>query len=398
MSKATFQYSAFAIVWIVLAGTGNAGERYTGPWDMKELAKPPKVEWIEGSGPIRSLYYTGEPYRGKPTRVFAFYGAPEAAAPQSKRPAMVLVHGGGGTAFREWVEIWVKRGYAAIAMDLAGRRPDKTRLPDGGPDQGHRQKFDDLAEGVKNAWPYHAVANVVRAASLLESMPNVDSQRMGITGISWGGYLTCLVAGLDGRLKVAVPVYGCGFLHENSAWLKVFDRLGPEQTERWVKNFDPSQYLANAGMPMLFVNGSNDFAYPLDSYQKSYRLVKAPRTLCITVRMPHGHPAGWRPKEIGLFVDSVLKSGKSLAEIVTASRHAKAVRVTFKTVVPIKSAALHYTTDAGAWQKREWKSVPAKIQGDTANAVLPVASGIVYFVTLTDDRGAVVSTEHEVVP
>jgi hypothetical protein len=218
---------------------------------------------------------------------------------------------------------------------------------------------------------------------------------MGITGISWGGYLTSLVAGLDGRLKVAVPVYGCGFLHENSAWLKDFDRLGPELAKQWVKNFDPSQYLPGAQMPMLFVNGTNDFAYPLDSYQKSYRLAKGPRTLCVTVRMPHGHQAGWRPKEIGLFVDSVLNQGKPLARIVERSREGKNVTVQFKAAIPINSAALHYTTDTGAWQKREWKSMPAEVKGETATAVLPAAPGIVYFITLTDNREAVISTEHE---
>ena len=67
-------------------------------------------------------------------------------------------------------------------------------------------------------------------------------------------------------------------------------------------------------MPMLFVNGTNDFAYPLDSYQKSYRLVKD-RTLCVTVNMPHGHPQGWAPVEIGLFVDQHLRKGKPLAQI-----------------------------------------------------------------------------------
>lgn len=32
-------------------------------------------------------------------------------------------------------------------------------------------------------------------------------------------YMTCIAAGLDNRFKAAVPVYGCGFLHENSVWL-----------------------------------------------------------------------------------------------------------------------------------------------------------------------------------
>ena len=36
---------------------------------------------------------------------------------------MVLVHGGGGTAFAEWVKAWTSRGYAAIAMDTCGQIP-----------------------------------------------------------------------------------------------------------------------------------------------------------------------------------------------------------------------------------------------------------------------------------
>ena len=140
--------------------------------------------------------------------------------------------------------------------------------------------------------------------------PEVDKDRIGITGISWGGYLTCIVAGIDDRVKVAVPVYGCGFLDENSAWIEpCFKKMGPARTRRWADLFDPSRYLPGVTCPILFVNGTNDFAYPLDSYQKSYQLVKVPTDLCVTVRMPHGHPEGWKPQEIGLFVDSVLKQG-----------------------------------------------------------------------------------------
>ena len=36
--------------------------------------------------------------------------------------------------------------------------------------------------------------------------------------------------------------------------------------------WDLSVYLAHAAMPFLWVTGANDFAYPLDSLQKSYRL------------------------------------------------------------------------------------------------------------------------------
>src|SRR6185436_20794205 len=130
------------------------------------------------------------------------------------------------------------------------------------------------AADTREMWTYHAVAAVVRAHSLLRSLPEVDAKRVGITGISWGGYLTCIVAGIDSRFKVAVPVYGCGFLGENSCWKDTsLAAMTPEARELWLRLFDPSHYLANVRYPMLFVNGTTDFAYPLDSYQKSYRLV-----------------------------------------------------------------------------------------------------------------------------
>jgi dienelactone hydrolase len=305
---------------------------------------------------------------------------------------MVLVHGGGGTAFKEWAELWARRGYVALAMDLAGCGPDRKRLPDSGPDQGDKDKFQ--AEQLRDFWSYHAVANVIRGVSLLAARPDVDARRIGITGISWGGYLTCIVAGLDDRLKVAVPVYGCGFLHENSTWLDIFEKMPAERRKLWVENFEPSRYLGQARMPVLFVNGTNDFAYPLDSYRKSYRLVKD-YALCVTVNMPHGHRQGWAPAEIGLFIDQHLRQGKPLAHIASMKRDGQRVEVNFQATVPVKSAALHFTTDAGPWKQRKWQTRPARVEDGAVQVELPEARPLVYFLTLTDERKVTVSTEHE---
>ena len=87
---------------------------------------------------------------------------------------------------------------------------------------------------------------------------------------------------------------------------------------RW---WDPSVYLADAPMPILWVTGSNDFAYTLDALQESYSLPKGLRTLCIRLRMPHGHgPAGEAPKEIQVFADSFLKHGEPLARVTGQGR------------------------------------------------------------------------------
>jgi hypothetical protein len=148
------------------------------------------------------------------------------------------------------------------------------------------------------------------------------------------------------------------------------------------------------------VNGTNDFAYPLDSYQKSYRLVERIKPkLCVTVNMPHGHSQGWAPKEIGAFVDSVLKDGKPLVRLGTlARRDDNHVYASFEGSAKLKKAELHYTTDTGRWQGRKWRTLPATIddENNQIQAEIPTARPLVAFLTMIDDRGYTVSTDHVV--
>jgi cephalosporin-C deacetylase-like acetyl esterase len=155
------------------------------PWDLAALKKVPAFEWIRQKSGVHSMLYAGEKYRGKPTRVFAYYASPKTLGKggDDNVPGIVLVHGGGGTAFANWVELWAKRGYAAIAMDLAGCGEGRQRLPDGGPNQSHTEMFSTIDEPLENQWSYHAVANVVRGHSLLRSFKEVDADRIALTGI-----------------------------------------------------------------------------------------------------------------------------------------------------------------------------------------------------------------------
>lgn len=383
-----------------------AEPRHTGPWNVAELKKPPQAEFGAKSGLVQEVYYENVPFRGKPTRVFAYYARPaEGAGPF---PAMLLVHGGGGKAFREWAELWAARGYVALAMDLAGRGPDGMRLPDGGPDQDDAGKFGEFTDAtVGDMWTYHAVAAVLRGHSLLAERPEVRADQIGVTGISWGGYLTCIVAGVDDRVKAAVPVYGCGFLDHNSAWVGRLSQMPPELSARWIEQFDPSKYLPGATCPMLFVNGTNDFAYPLDSYQNSYRLPKGPVTLCIRVAMPHGHPPGWAPIEIGLFVDSIFRDGKPLPTIEPIKVSGETATTSFRGRTKVTTGELHYTTDDGLWKERKWQSRPASLESTvlvggvmfTGGTIkldpLPKERPLTFYMTVTDERGALVSTPHE---
>jgi dienelactone hydrolase len=386
------------IALALLVASLEAAERNTGPWEVKRLAEPPKAEWGEQQGLLQPVYFAGEPYHGQPTRVFAWYARPQGEGPF---PAMVLLHGGGGKAFPEWAKLWAERGYAALAIDLAGHGPDGKRLADGGPEQDDKTKFANFDDAsLRDMWTYHAVADALLGHSLLASRQEVDRDRIGVTGISWGGYLTCIVAGVDARLKCAVPVYGCGFLHEDSYWVEgSFNKMEAAQRARWVKHFDPSSYLAGVSCPIFFVNGTNDFAYPLDSYRRSYELVDQNLvTLRVTVNMPHGHQQGWAPPEIGLFVDSVLKQGAPLPRAVPPRAKAGYVSA-FETKVPLKSAEFHYTLDGGPWQKRKWATVKAELADNQVSVTPPAeltdhSGHATYFFTVRDERGAIVSSAH----
>jgi len=393
--------SAFIFAAGYMTTAAIAGGSNMIPWDVPALSTAPK--FIEdpklGTNGIKAIFYESLPWKGKPTRVFAYYGLP-ALEKGKKAPAMVLVHGGGGSAFIPWVKLWVDRGYAAISMDTCGcvsggGHINHQRHPAGGP--AGWGGVNQVDEEIGDQWTYHAVADVILAHSLIRSLPGVDPERVGITGISWGGYLTCIVAGVDPRFRFAAPVYGCGFLGDNSTWLNEFKKMGPEKAAKWLKLWDPSVYLPLARMPMLWVDGSNDFAYPMDSVQKSYRLPDAPRTLCTRVRMPHGHGGpGENPAEIFAFADSLFNKGVPLAKITGQGREGLNAFATFTNQAPISRAELNYTTDSGPWQERKWQTIPAALdlQARKISGVLPPATTVYYF-NLIDERNLVVSTEHE---
>jgi dienelactone hydrolase len=343
------------------------------------------------------------PYRGQPTRVFAYYGLPTNASASARVPAVVLVHGGGGTAFADWVRLWTGRGYAAIAMDLCGCVPvgsyaNWRRHEHGGPPGWGG--LDQIDEPVGDQWTYQAVADIILAHSLLRTMSEVDARRIGITGISWGGYLTCIAASVDRRFRCAVPVYGCGFLGENSAWLGDFTRMGHDKASRWLAWWEPSAYLEGAKLPILWLNGSNDFAYPMDSWQKSYRRARGPRTVCLKVRMLHAHGGpGENPEEIHAFMAANLRKGLPFPSVTGSGRAGRAVWAACKSQVPLQRAELNFTRASGKWQDRLWETVPAQLdlRRGRATGELP-SDATVWYLNFVDERGLIVSSEHEELP
>ncbi len=396
----------------------SQAEEKPGTWPVDRLKNEvPAFRAVDDSLPIHSLIYEGEPIKGEATEVFAFYASPKTigvAKEGETYPGIVLIHGGGGTAFSEWVWLWAKRGYAAIAMDLSGHRPpapvfDETgkkvtdtghnqktrvRLEKGGLNQGHSEKFNSIGGSIDDDWPYHTVCSVMKAHTLLRSFPEVDQERTAVTGISWGGYSTCLAASIDDRFKAAIPVYGCGFLHEGESVQKPsIDALGNRRND-WVAAYDPGSHLGKCATPTLWVNGTHDKHYVLDSYAKSYSQVTGPKTFRIEPHMRHGHGPGWAPEEIGVFVDSILKGGAPLPQLSDLQSESDGiVSLTFKSETPVVKAELHYTNDTGLRTDRKWHVIPAMIKGETISAGGLPKEANTWLMTITDERDLMVTSE-----
>ena len=66
--------------------------------------------------------------------------------------------------------------------------------------------------------------------------------------------------------------------------------------------------------------------------------------------------------------------------------------------VSVKSGSLHYAVAEGAWQKREWKTLPAEVKDGKVTAKLPADRPLVFYLAVTDDRGLEVSAPHAVLP
>ena len=192
-----------------------------------------------------------------------------------------------------------------------------------------------------------------------------------------------------------MPQYGCGFLGENSAWSKQwFDAKKPEWTwmQKWTQLWDPASYVASATMPILFLNGSNDFAYPLDSYMKTYALAQCPKNIAIKPAMPHGHI--FDVPEALIFMDTVLQGGVPLARVTRCTVEGGKVHAEVEAKTALVSAELHYTTAPHTENgKRAWIAQPLAIDGAKITGDAPPADATAWFISIKDDRGALVSSE-----
>lgn len=116
--------------------------------------------------------------------------------------------------------------------------------------------------------------NCVRALDYLQSRPEVDGERLGVTGRSGGGAYSWWIAALDDRIKVAVPVAGITDLENHVVDGCVeghCDCMFMVNTYRW----DYPQVAALvAPRPLLIANTDSDGIFPLNGVERLHAKVR----------------------------------------------------------------------------------------------------------------------------
>ena len=361
MGKHLWIWMVFAILIITPAGL-KAGRLAT-PWDGKFRATPAHYAADISSLPfkpatgIKAVMLAGPNFKGKPSKIFCWYGVPE-SKDGKKVPGIVLVHGGGGWAFSKWVETWNKRGFAAIAVDTCGNLPPEeweTRKskPIRNPEHGATEKEKyTVSIPETDQWSYHAIAAVISANSFLRSLDGVDSNKIGVTGVSWGGYLTLLAAAADERFAFAIPVYGCGFYEGTNFKPAMLKRKRTEaDLAKWCKLWDPANYLANAKMPLLMVNSTDDFFFHPESWVKTTHL-PGDIYMALKVQMGHSHKQADVPS-VYSFASNIVNN-KSYPKLVSEGVENSKTFAVFKNCGNVVRAEYIYTTESQSSKKRKW--------------------------------------------
>ena len=116
--------------------------------------------------------------------------------------------------------------------------------------------------------------NCVRAIDYLQSRPEVDGERIGVTGRSGGGAYSWWIAAIDDRVKCAVPVAGITDLQNHVVDGTVeghCDCMFMVNTYRW----DYAKVAALvAPRPLLISNTDSDRIFPLDGVYRTFEKVR----------------------------------------------------------------------------------------------------------------------------
>lgn len=357
-------------------------------------------EWEADGIVCRVVRFQVGVFKGRPSRVAGFYAFPKGA---ENLPALLSIHGGGGSASLDQVVTDARNGYAAFSLNWGG---NKLLLGDsqatyegpqtdwGSLDATHppqRNKSNRFVGGFEpdnytidsevsprnNNW-YVVLLAARRALTFLEHQPEVDAGRLGVYGHSMGGKLTTNLAGIDPRVKAAVPSCGGGgnVLESQTDLPGCIKKAIPPLELACISD---NAYLPRITCPVLWLSPTNDFNAPISNMAWNWRNLPDERTrFSIAPHLNHRHTDEHHLTK-HLWFEQHLKgafempSSPDLVLNLKTANGVPAIAVTPDDAHPLTRVDIFYSTDPHELS-RFWSDARAVKEGGQWKAQCPVMS------------------------
>jgi dipeptidyl aminopeptidase/acylaminoacyl peptidase len=218
------------------------------------------------------------------TEIEALLLKPRGYVDGTKVPLVVMVHGGPTgvwtDSFEPWGQLLAARGYAVFYPNIRGSL-------------GYGHRFVEMNRGD---WGGADFKDIMAGVDFLIGRGIADSERLGIGGWSYGGYMAAWAVTQTNRFKAAVSGAGMSDLatefgtEAGPSYDEWFYGLPYEKPEGFAKS-SPMTYVRNVRTPTLLLHGENDRTDPLAQSQMFYRALKrygVESEFVVYPREPHG--------------------------------------------------------------------------------------------------------------
>lgn len=229
------------------------------------------------------------------TVISAFVWVPFNLRRDGSNPGIVLPHGGptGQTIdfFNRTAAALATRGYVCIAPNVRGSTGFGLEF--------QKANHKDLGGGD--------LQDEIYAAKFLTETGYVDAKKVGITGGSYGGYMTLMAIGKTPDIwAAAVEQYGIinwlTMLQHEDPLLQEYEKslLGDPVKDRQVYEDDsPIKYIRNARAPLLVLQGENDIRVPKEEAEQVVSILKeAGKTVDAHFYPQEGHGFAKRENQV----------------------------------------------------------------------------------------------------
>ena len=356
--------------------------------------KAPALEDIPLDGlpkHVRAAYIPVE-IDGETSKIFAYVGFPNTANPA---PAVVLVHGGGGEAYLDWVNAWTERGYVAAALDVNGTQFEKdvhtkTANPNAG---GCRMgAVRETRKPVKHTWTYTNVAAILSLQAYLRSLPCVDENKVGLVGISWGGVLSLIaLKNAPVPFTAGAIIYSAGYVTEDTLGMECSWLATKTDKERYDFCLDPRNYVGEIS-PVLFHAGLVDGAFSAVSRTRLTRLLSGDIEHAYLPDIWHDNVSNFQNETVFSYMDEKLKNGGKRLRLTDVKVTGEEFVCRYENETPVK-AELYWATERSGFSRFwKWNTVSARIEGNEIHVEIPEKANRVVL-TAYRENGLYASTE-----